>query len=183
MRNALLRLLFVALLVFSCSASATTPEEVAQDYLRVATDDGLSATGRFFEPAAVEGMKQTFVSLLDLEAEQGQSQVRTIMFGEGTSLEAARQLNAPEFYGGVMRFIEAQMNSSEIRFSGSEVLGAVYEGSDLAHVVARVVVGVGEQEMSSVDLISMRRNGQGWALLMQAEMDQFAAAMRQQVDR
>lgn len=183
MHTALLRFLFVGLLVFSCSASATTPEEVAEQYLEVATNEGLSQTGRFFEPEAVQGMKDTFVSLLELEAEQGQSQVLQLMFGEEATLDAARAMPPAEFYGGVMRFIEAQMQSGDIRFSDSAVLGAVREGDDVAHVVTRVVVGVGAQSVSSVDLISMRKEGDGWTLLMQPEMDQFASAIGHQVER
>ena len=158
------------------------PEAVAQAFLDTMVAEGLGATGRFFAPAALEEIKTAFLGLLDLEAGQGEGELRGLLFGADRSLEQVQALAPADFYRGVMRFVEAQMGESSVNLAGGEVLGAVMEGETLAHVVTRVRMGIGENGMDTIDVISLRRTEKGWALLLKGEMQQMIQAIRAQVD-
>jgi hypothetical protein len=164
-------------------AHTATPEAVAQAYLDAIVEGGLTATGAFFAPEALGDLKEAFVPLLELEAAQGQANLRGLMFDAGQSLEQIQALSPADFYNGVMRFLEVQMGQAQVSFSGGEVLGTVMEGEDLAHVVTRMAIGIGEGSAKNMEILSMQRvEGGGWALLLQGEIRQMMEAIRAQVE-
>lgn len=171
------------LLVLAAGASAKGPEDVAREFLRVGKEQGLSAAGSFYDTDGLARLKSAYMLLLELQDEHGQPQVREQMFGPGTTLAAAGQKSPVEFYRGVMALFTGELDQVGARFDATEVLGSVAEGEDLVHVVARVTVAVGDQQATSVDLLSFERQGDAWVLLMDQELEQFAAQVRAQVEQ
>ncbi len=181
------RLLFAALAVTTLAAfaaaadDAPSPDSVAAEYLGVLVDDGMGATGRFFDPESLGGLKEVFVALLEIEAKQGQSQLREAMFGSNASLESVTDMKPTAFYSGVMRFIEVQMEQANVTFSGGVVLGTVFENPKLAHVVARMNLSTGDDSVSSIDIISMNEMDGRWVLLLNSEVEQMAKMIQAQL--
>jgi hypothetical protein len=179
-------LLILSLLPASSQETAAAmppdPEAVTQAFLDALESEGMGATGRFFDPAALAEIKTAFLGLLELEAAKGEGELRGLLFAGDPSWEQIQALPPTDFYQAVMRFIEVQMGQVDAHVAGGKVLGTVMEGEDLAHVVTRVQVGIGDEGVSSLDVVSLRRSDTGWALLLKGEMQQMVQAIRAQVD-
>ncbi len=179
-------LLILSLLPASAQETAAAappgPEAVTRAFLDTLETEGMGATGRFFDPAALAEIKTAFMGLLELEAAKGEGELRGLLFAGDPSWEQIQAIPATDFYQAVMRFIEVQMGQADAHVAGGKVLGTVMEGEDLAHVVTRVQVGIGGEGVSSLDVVSLRRTEEGWALLLKGEMQQMVQAIRAQVD-
>ena len=64
----------------------------------------------------------------------------------------------------------------------SKIIGIVYEGHDLAHVVSRVGVKLEDISMTKMTVITLKRSGTEWRMLLTGEMqglgEQFRRILR-----
>ncbi|TPW17947.1 MAG: hypothetical protein FD130_457 [Halothiobacillaceae bacterium] len=109
-------------------------------------------------------------------------------FGAGATKESVSKLSDKEFFAS---FLGAAMAQAEavggINFGAMEVLGEVKEGNDIAHVVTRTKVSVGEVEVEAMEVVSFKKSGDSWKALMSGKMkgmaNQLRAALTQQQNR
>lgn len=172
------------------AAQDATPESVAQAYLTSMAEEGLAASGRFIAESDLEKMRASFLSLFEAldtrvpenESPQQQVAVLQMLFGV-PSVEELRALDAHQFYGKLMGMLQTNMESMGMKPSGGIVLGTVSEGTDLAHVVARVAVSMGDgEQMKMVDVVSLRRENAAWKVLLSAEVDRMIDGLLRQLE-
>ena len=169
-------------------AGNDTAETVARDYLDAISTEGIAASGRFFADTELERIRDGFAEIFDImdgrtsgpEAPPMDEMLDT-MFGVQT-LRELRTMPGREFYQNLMGFLETTMGDLGISPSGGSILGSINEGDDLAHVVARVHMSVGDTEVQVVDVISLQREDDQWQVLPSAELDQMVSGMRQQIE-
>ena len=168
-------------------SAQSDPEAVAFEYLQVLSGEGMAATGRYIDPDALQGLKEMFLPILELEDQQSLAQMRTLMFGGTATIDHVRSMNAVDFYTGLMQFIKGQMNQFDMNITKSEVIGAVYEGEHLAHVVVRAGVGVGDQAETGMDVITMSRHSDVWKIGLKSNIEtatrQLSAALMRAQER
>ena len=63
-------------------------------------------------------------------------------------------------------------------FTKIEVLGAVPEGPSVQHVVTRTHVSVGSMSTQAMEVISFKKAGSTWKIMMQAKMKGMADQIR-----
>ena len=84
-----------------------------------------------------------------------------------------------EFFASFLRAALAQAEAiGTIDFDDMEILGEVMEGPDLAHVVTRNTVSVGEVEVEGMEVVSCRKQGDEWKLLVSTQMKGLANQIR-----
>ena len=177
MNTLLATVLAASILGQTAIAPPSTPEELAAVYLATAQREGLRETGRFYDPSTLADIKSAFLPLLEREASNGQAIVRHAMFGTATPLDAIRGLQPVDFFRGVANFFQVQMEDSSLPLPDSAIVGSVYEGDDVAHVLVRFEPLFNR---TNLDVVSMRRNGQTWALFPGEELAAFTELARQQ---
>lgn len=72
-----------------------------------------------------------------------------------------------EFFASIFNFVMQQADQAGgINFEGVEILGEVKEGDNIAHLVTRNRVSVGEMEVEAMEVVSLKKNGEDWRMLM-----------------
>jgi len=89
--------------------------------------------------------------------------------------EAAAALFYPPALTVAVTQAEAQGTAN---FDGMEILGEVMEGPDVAHVLTRNRVSVGDFEVETMEIVSCRKQGDEWKLLVSSEMKGLANQIR-----
>src|SRR5262249_14665099 len=62
--------------------------------------------------------------------------------------------------------------------SSATPLGVVREGDDLAHVVCRMAVRLDEGSVTQVNVVTLKRHGDGWKMLLTTDLEKLAAGLR-----
>ena len=70
-----------------------------------------------------------------------------------------------------------------LNFDGMEVLGEVKEGANVAHVVMRNRVSVGEIEIEAMEVVSFKKVGKDWKALLSGKMKGLANQLRTAFNR
>lgn len=105
-------------------------------------------------------------------------------FGADVTVERLNAMSDAEFFSTFLRLIFQQLQASgSFSLDGVEVLGSVREGDDRAHVVIRQKIGLGENTVDMMDVVSVRLIEKDWKLMMKADMKGVAAAVRQSIQQ
>jgi len=164
------------------TVSAKTASETATEYFGTLQQKDYDGAAKYFDPAALGEFRQmmSFVSEL---GEDVQTMYYTTFFGEGATKDSVTKLSDALFFATFLRSVMAQADAAGgINFDKMEVLGEVMEGKDVAHVVTRNKVSVGEIEVEAMDVASFRKIGEEWKALMSGRLKgmpvQLKAALR-----
>jgi hypothetical protein len=169
----------LALLLLSSGTllGATAPETVAAFYAQLEKGD-FKAAAAFFDPPALSGFRDS-LGIIDEAPATAQQQFREAFFGAGATAESIAKLSDQEFFASFLRTALAQAKElGRVNFDGMEILGEVMEGPDLAHVVTRNTVSVGDTEIEGMEVVSCRRRGDEWRLLVSSQMKGLANQIR-----
>ena len=63
-----------------------------------------------------------------------------------------------------------------------EVLGSVPEGDSLRHVVTRTHIRMGEMTMEAMEIISFKKMGDRWGILMQGRIKGMAQQIKKALE-
>ena len=147
---------------------ATAPETTSAFFEQLQKGN-YEAAAAFFDPPAVKEFRES-LNIIDEAPLAAQSQFREAFFGAGATAESIAKLSDLEFFSF---FLKAALGQAEAlgtaNFDSMEVLGEVMEGPDLAHVVTRTKVSVGEIEVEGMEVVSCRKRGDEWKLLLSGE--------------
>ncbi len=151
-------------------ALAQTPEEVAERFFDALKNEDYVFAAELFDPDALTGFREMLSFLSDLnEAEK--EQINTGLFGPGATQESVAALSDTEYFSSFLRMAMSQMGSPDI-FDTSNMgfLGYVSEEPDTAHVVARMSLNIEGTEFEKMTVVSCRRVGGQWKLLLSGEI-------------
>ena len=149
----------IAILLLSSSPSfAKSASETAIDYFYTLQQKDYNRAATFFDPAALGEFRQMMSFANEIPAE-GQQEFFTAFFGPEANRESVAKLSDASFFAS---FLRATMSQAEavggVNFEKMEILGEVMEGKDVAHVVARNKVSVGEIELEAMEVVSFKKS-------------------------
>ena len=178
MQRSLLLVVVSALFLVGPPVQAQEATDVVASYFGALQAGDYDKTASYFDPQALKTFRETMGFMTDLPVE-AKEQFFTMFFGPGTTEEAIAALSDSgffaKFFGAVMTQAEA---AGGINFGAMEVLGQVMEGSDVAHVVTRNRVSVGQIEVEAMEVVSAKQTAGVWRLLLSAEMKGLADQLR-----
>jgi hypothetical protein len=84
-----------------------------------------------------------------------------------------------EFFASFLRAALSQAQAlGKVNFEDLEILGEVMEGPDVAHVVTRNKLSVGDFEVEGMEVVSCKKRGDEWKLLVSTQMKGLANQIR-----
>ncbi|MBI1919445.1 MAG: hypothetical protein HYS23_00025 [Geobacter sp.] len=157
---------------------AKTASETATEYFNTLQQKDYARTATFFDPAALGEFRQ-MMSFMNEIPEEGQQEIFTALFGPQASRESVAKLSDANFFASFLRATMAQTEAvGGINFGKMEILGEVKEGKDVAHVVTRNKVSVGEIEVEAMEVVSFRKIGSEWKALMSGKIKGIASQIK-----
>ncbi len=90
-------------------------------------------------------------------------------FDKATDLKAVIALKPREFFISSMKGMASQLpqlNAGRPADVQKKILGTVHEGSDMAHVLVRSRTKLDESDVTRVEVVTLKRTGAGWKLLL-----------------
>jgi hypothetical protein len=182
----IVQFVIIILLLSSSTSFAKTPSETATDYFNVLKQKDYNRAATFFDPAALREFRQ-MMSFVNEIPDEGQQEFFTTFFGPEANKESIGKLSDANFFAS---FLGATIGLAEtaggVNFGKMEILGEVMEGKDVAHVVTRNKVSVGEVELEAMEVVSFKRIGSKWKVLMSGKIkgvaSQLKAALRGRSD-
>lgn len=135
-----------------------------------------------FDPQEL-GEIRSLLSFFYESTEDSQEQLLKTFFGATATPDSVADLSDAEFFAAILQLtMEQAKKSAGLNFGDIRTLGYVAEPPDLAHVIARFDVTFGAEPISMLDLVSMRRIGDEWKLLMQADVKALARELQARFD-
>jgi len=165
-------------LLAGVAQAAGTPEQTALDYMAALKKDGMTAVPAFIHPDELARFKEMLMPLVRREAATGDTLVSDALFGKGTKLAQVEAMSPVDFCSALMRVVGEKLD--DVKYSDVQVLGTVRE-KDIVHVVTRVAAEVSAGvQMKSVEVISTKKSGDGWKLLLTGQLEGLAAGLASQ---
>ena len=156
------------------------PEDTVRDYFSALRDWGVIATGSFMHPEALAKFKEMLLPLFEVEYSNGQKNLLKVFFGNDATIETVRKSSSIEFYNSFMLIASASSGLSDVRFESLSLIGSVKEG-DIIHVLGRAQTGAGSISVGMIEVVSLKRYGQEWKMLLSGKIEGIAEALRQQI--
>jgi hypothetical protein len=132
-------------------------------------------------PDALRDFKETLAQALEA-TESDPDEMRQAMrfFGNPKSVKELLALSPEKFFARFLEGITTTAPRLRQVLTGSEykVIGTVYENDGTAHVVYRTHVKVEGTAASAVGVISLKRDGDSWRMLMSADFKALAEQVR-----
>ena len=170
--------LLVGLLLFTSFAFANDPEELSQAYFKMLSQQQWDEIAKLYDPASLKEFREMMSFLVEVPDEAA-PRVLGGFFGQGATKESVKALSDQAFFSFFLRGVMAQASQlGELDFKQVEVLGAIPESDSLKHVVVRTHIGVGEMDMEAMEVISFRKKGDQWGLLMQGKLKGLAQRIK-----
>ena len=184
MKTALAAFLFA--LAWLAAVRATEPQEQAAlrqiEATRAANWDDYTAC---MHPLALAKFKASMTPVGDAALASKTPSAKNILerVFANQDLEKLKALPPAEFFKTFMQnwaaknpvFVKTMKNSSV------EMIGHVMEGGNRAHVVFRKGVEAGGQKITTVDVVSLEKDGNEWKCLLSDEMENLAASLMRQI--
>jgi len=174
----IIRMTFAVLLLSSGLVyGATAPETTAAFYAQLQKGDFEAAAG-YFDPPALTEFRQS-LNIINEAPPAAQQQFREAFFGAGATADSIAKLSDADFFSSFLRTALSQAEAlGKVNFDNMEILGGVMEGPDVAHVVVRNRVSVGEMEVEGMEVVSCKKRGDEWKLLVSTQMKGLANQIR-----
>ena len=172
---ALLLATFMALAAIPVQAAAT-PEAAVKEYMAALQKDGMSAVSHHLHPDELKRFKEMLLPLFRKDA-AGKSEAIRGIFGPEATLISVEAMPPAEVMNGVMRLVGDQLK--EASFGAVEIIGTVSE-NDIVHVVTRIETKVKEIKMRNMTVVSTKKSGAEWKLMLTGELEGLAAALSAQ---
>lgn len=168
-----------------------TPEQVATEaYARMKAGDWQGAA-ETFDPAALARFRAMMQPVIDAAAKPAPASddgtvaidtsgmVLAMLFSPATSIDEVRALSDAEFMGRVMKNMTGM---GKVQLDRQTLLGAVPEGPDVVHLVARAQASADGVAMTQMEVITLNRTPDGWRLAMSGDMSGLAEALGARMD-
>ncbi|HEX5726713.1 MAG TPA: hypothetical protein VFX98_14655 [Longimicrobiaceae bacterium] len=173
------RLLLGALLLLAAAAPGAaaaqeTPEAVARRYFESMRAANWTANVALMHPEALASFKQIFVQL---GTGIGPEAVQELF---GTDPAGLERMSGEQVYTTFMQKVMGQFGGLGEMMAGmeAEVVGHVPEGAEQAHVVYRMTMEMAGMSMNQMQVISLKRDGGTWKVLLTGDMANLGAMFR-----
>ncbi len=152
-------------------ASQETPESVAKAYFAAMKTGDWAKCASYMHADALASMKRTFSTVISADKT---GEAAKAIFGLKSGAEYAK-LSEAAVFDRMMSFLTGSVPEMKeaLAASTNTVLGRVDENSDLTHIVFRTQIKMAGAEMSEVDLISFKKQGETWRALLTSDMEEM----------
>ena len=155
--------------LFTAPALAAEPEELTKAYFKMLSQQQWDEIAKLYDPVSLKEFRETMSFLAEVPDEAA-ARVLGGFFGPGATKASVQALSDQAFFSFFLRGIMAQAAQlGELDIRKVQVLGSVAEGDALRHVVARTKIGLGEMSLEAMEVISFKKQGDRWAILMQGK--------------
>jgi len=165
------KLIFILpLILFSQLSSAETAAERAELYFKDISEFKFKQAANHFDAEQLKEFRKLMEFYKEIP-EDSQAQFIQSLFGEEHSRESIEALTDVEFFASLLTLIMQQAKAiGGLNFDRLEILGEVREGENIAHLVTRNKISVGELEMESMEIVSLKKNGEQWRVMMSGKI-------------
>lgn len=165
------------------SVVAKHRKAVFDAYVQAARASDWKKAAGYFDPQELAELHELMTTILNAAAAKREDAELLKLFGGAPSAAAFAKQSPAEtfagFMGGMTQATPALKDA--IATSQFQYLGEVIESDELVHIVYRTRVKVGGIESTKVTASSMTKTPDGWRLLLDAEVEDFAKFLERQV--
>jgi hypothetical protein len=137
-------------------------------------------------PDALREIKEALAPALEAaEADSAELRQAMRLFGNPKSVKELLALSPDKFFARFLEGTTANVPRLRQVLTGSDfkVIGTVYETDGTAHVVYRGRLNVQGAAISKVDVISLKRDGDSWRMLMNTNFKGLAEQLRRSLKK
>lgn len=158
----------------NASISADTPEAATTGFLRSVRAIQWERTAAYLHPDTRQRFRETVQMIVDADTTGAMLAFLTTDDG-ATALDDSNERVFNDAIGAVIDDMPGLMHALYDR--DDDVVGAVTEGADDAHVVYRTLARISGAQ-PEVEVMQLRRTAAGWRILWSDELDVLDAALR-----
>ena len=158
-----------------------TPEMVAEAYFSATRNQQWERVGHLMHPEALDQFREMMLPVISVLLKLGNRQEGFLAgFADLTDEAALDELDARELY---VRFFRGWTQSNPkiveaLKNADIDTIGHVREGPDLSHVVVRLSASTQGVAFKKMELVSEKRHGDEWRLLLGAEIEGLAQILQ-----
>lgn len=186
MRKAIILITALAVLL-TCpvlqAVAADSPEAAATAYMTALKQNKVDEFVAMMHPDALAQFKKMMMPVVILAAEKDKEKQVMQLFKGVADPKALAALSPADvfkaFYNGLLAMIPNLREA--LAGSKMQVLGHVNEGSDMAHVVYRATMKVGQIDVEKVEVMSFKKHDGKWMALLGGNLEGLAAQIRRQM--
>jgi hypothetical protein len=145
-------------------------EKVVADNLEAAKKGDWKRYAELVHPESLDDYKKMWLPALKAAKEAPDQQGHLLpLFDEAKDVQSLIDLKPPEFVVRSLKGIAAvsrQEDSPSPLAVDAKIIGTVREGDDRAYVVVRTRRKFGEAEMTQAEVVSVKRSGTEWKVLL-----------------
>lgn len=149
---------------------------LVEGLLRDAAKHDWAAYARRTDPAALKKFRDDFAAVLAAADRAGRGDEFLPLFDGAKDLKAVLAYSPDEFFARFMTGAAAA--AGHLDPGKAEVLGAVAEGADRAHVVVRTRRKFPGGDRGVVEVVSVRKAGGAWKAELPSPLTQMVAGLR-----
>jgi hypothetical protein len=171
----------------ACQAAEPVPEKESAAIDKVVAASGQAARkgdwdafAALIHPDSLQNFKALFVPVLQAAAKKGgggQADLLTLFEG-AKDLKTVLAWEPKEFFVRFMKEYASAPLKVNCPSGTIRVLGMVPEGSAQVHVVVRAIRTIEKTEISRVDVVTLKRSGRGWKMLLPSELRVVAETIK-----
>lgn len=159
------------------AAARLAAQQVAKDYLMAVNARGLDGGIPYLHPDELARFKKRLIPILEQERQAGRRNLLNATFGRDADMRDVRLAQPDDFMRRFARVAAARLNEAPLRFDSLEPVGTVAEGETL-HVLVREVTGQGGGQTQRLVVVSLRRSGQDWKVLLGNDIEALAVSLQ-----
>jgi len=174
--------ILMPIILLSTLSHAGTPEEISKSYFEMLKQKQWTEVAKLYDATALKDFKDMMSFLLEVPDEIAPRVLGTF-FGPGATKERVKAMSDLDFFSYFLRGVMAQAAQyGQLDFRKVEVLGSVPEGDSIRHVVTRTHIGIGEMTMEAMEVISFKKKGDKWGILMQGKIKNMAQQIKKALE-
>jgi len=164
----------------SAAETPATAESVAMAYLKASRETNVNEMAALMHPEAIEKFTKTLMPAV-VEARKAGIEDRIMpMFSGVKSAAELEKMEPKQFYASYIGATAARYRKifSKMKFT---TIGGVMEGNDFYHFVYRMNIDLRKTSATQVSLVSLKRNGNGWGVLLTQNVKNSAKQIRRDI--
>lgn len=160
---------------------AGSPEAVVRGAISGMNQGRIDDFTKAMHPQALEQFRTSLSGVIDAAAKEGKADELLKMFPGIKKVGDLKQLDDGQFFSKYLRGMIAINPEIKRALAGTktETLGHFDEGKETTHVIYRSTLNSQGAKLDRVNVVSLRRDGARWAMLLTGDLDGMVSMMKQ----
>lgn len=180
MKKLVTLILFTALML-PVTAQAKLASQVVADYYNALKRGNYAAAATYFDKSALKEFRQ----MMGFVNQQSANRVNAFykaFFGPEATRTSVEALSDQDYFSVFLsKYMSEAQKQGSVDFKSIKIIGEVREGSELVHVVARNNVSSIGIQIEVMEVISLKKRGKRWSLLLTGRIRGMAETLRSSV--